>query len=545
MAQRLGKDAQVIICGAGPIGMALALDLADKGVPTILLESTDGKIETPKLGLVSIRTMEIFRRLNLAGFVRDTGFRPDCALSMVYCTSVAGHFLGRIPYPSLEDEPFIPESPETKWRCSQIFLNPLLQSRVEANPLIDLRLSTKMESFEDRGTHVEVSVSCADKSRETLSALYFIGCDGAGSRVRRDLGIDAQGENELDYSVAIFFRSKALARDHAMGDAERYFVLDEHGWWGSISAMDGYELWRLTVPGTKETAPGIVANAHELVRRALGSEKMKFEILSSLPWRRSQLIADRFSSGRIFMAGDSVHTMSPTGGLGMNTGMGDVDNLGWKLAAVLAGWGGAALLETYGAERRPIAIRNSEASTHNYFQLKSVKNCAGIFDDGAEGDKVRARVGEEITSATETEWEMLGVHLGYRYDDSSIVVADGTPADEDHWRWYKPTARPGHRAPHAWISGGPRDGISTLDLFGREFVLLRFGNHAPSDDRLAKAARAVSVPYRSHNITDPAIETVYEKPLVLVRPDGHVAWRGNALPADCDGLIATVTGRGV
>lgn len=536
------KQTEVLICGGGPIGMTLALDLAQRGIRSTILERTDGRVETPKLGLVSVRSMEIFRRLGITGHVRDTTFRRDYGLSMVYCTSIAGHFLGRIPYPSLQDEQPIEESPETKWRCSQIFLNPMLEERVKAEPLIDIRYLTTLESFEDLGTHVDVTVSAEDGTRETVSTPFLIGCDGAGSRVRRQLEIGMTGRDQIDQSVAIFFKSAALARDHDKGDAERYYFIDENGWWGNISAMDGYELWRLTVPGTAETAPDIVANARSWVRRALGTDDLPFEIISSLPWRRTELTADSFGRGRVFLAGDSAHTMSPTGGLGMNTGMGDVNNLGWKLAAVLKGWGGPALLNSYEVERRPIAVRNSGASTHNYNQLKSVLDCSGILDETPEGDVVRARVGSAIVSATETEWETKGIHLGYRYEGSPILSPDGTEPDSDDFRWYKPSARPGHRAPHAWISGDPRDGLSTLDLFGDGFVLLKLGETAPDDEPLAKAARRRNLPYRTVALTDPRIAALYELPLVLVRPDGHVAWRGHALPETPDKLLDIVTG---
>lgn len=537
------QQSEVVICGAGPIGMTMALDLAARGIRSTILERTDGRVETPKLGLVSIRTMEIFRRMGLAGHVRDTTFRRDYGLSMVYCTTIAGHFLGRISYPSLQDEPSVPESPETKWRCSQIFLNPMLEERVAAEPMIDLRHLTTLESFADHGTHVDVSVSTEDGAQQLLTTQFLIGCDGAGSQVRRQLEIGMTGKAQLDYSVAIFFKSSALARDHDKGDAERYYFVDESGWWGNISAMDGYELWRLTVPGTEATVPDIVAKAEHWVRRALGTDALPFEIISSLPWRRTQLTADSFGTGRVLLAGDSAHTMSPTGGLGMNTGMGDVENLAWKLAAILRGWGGPGLLESYEVERRPIAVRNSGASTHNYNQLKSIMDCAGIFDESPEGDLVRQRVGSGIVAATETEWENLGIHLGYRYEDSAIFMPDGTDPDNDDFRWYKPTSRPGHRAPHAWINGGPRDGLSTLDLYGNSFVLLRLGCDPPDDTPMAKAARRRSIPCKTVWLTDPKIAALYEKALVLVRPDGFVAWRGDALPEDVDALLDVVTGK--
>lgn len=436
----------------------------------------------------------------------------------------------------------MPESPETKWRCSQIFLNPMLEARVKAEPMINLRYLTKFERFEDHGTHVHVTVSTEGGTEEVLQTKFLVGCDGAGSNVRRQLGIGMTGKAQLDYSVAIFFRSAALARDHVKGDAERYYFVDESGWWGNISAMDGYELWRLTVPGTEEKAPDIVANAESWVRRALGSDDLAFEIISSLPWRRTELTADSFGVGRVLLAGDSAHTMSPTGGLGMNTGMGDAANLSWKLAAILRGWGGQTLLDSYVIERRPVAVRNSAASTHNYNQLKSIMDCTGIFDETDKGDDVRKRVGNTIVSATETEWENLGIHLGYRYEGSPLLVSDGTVPDGDDPRWYKPTSRPGHRAPDAWISGCPRDGLSTLDLFGLGFVLLRLGEEPPSDDPLAEAARRRNIPYKTVRLTDPEIATLYETPLVLVRPDGHVSWRGDALPEDLDKLLDIVTG---
>lgn len=532
----------VVICGAGPVGMALALDLARQGVRSTLLERTDGRVETPKLGLVGIRTMEIFRRMGLSEFVRDTEFRRDFGLSMVYCTTITQHFLGKIPYPALQDEQPIAESPETKWRCSQIFLNPMLQARVEACALIDLRLNTSLESFADHGDGVTVTLADASGVQSTLEAAYLVGCDGAGSRVRRALGIGMTGKQELDHSVAIFFRSAALGGDHKMGHAERYYFLGEEGWWGNISAMDGRELWRLTVPSSKDGVDEVIRTAKSWVRKALGGDEMPFEVISALPWRRTELTADRYGAGRVLLCGDSAHTMSPTGGLGMNTGMGDMENLGWKLAAVLKGWGGPALLDSYETERRPIAQRNSSASTKNYSQLKSVSDCAGILDETPEGEAIRARVGEAITRATETEWETLGIHLGYRYEGSPVIAPDGTEPDGDDWRWYKPSARPGHRAPHAWISGAPREGLSTLDLFGDGFVLLRLGATPPEGEALARAARARNVALRSHWLSDEAIAALYGAPLVLVRPDGHVAWRGTALPGDCDALIATVTG---
>tara|TARA_R110000751_G_scaffold307857_3_gene432912 strand:- start:56203 stop:57831 length:1629 start_codon:yes stop_codon:yes gene_type:complete len=533
----------IVIIGGGPIGMSLALDLAYRGVSSTIIEKTDGRIETPKLGLISVRTMEIFRRLGLNNYVKDTKFKRDYGLSMVYCTSIATHFLGKIPYPSLQDEPSYPGSPETKWRCSQIFLNPMLEERVNACPQIDYRTMTQFERFEDKGDKVIVHVrDLENDTTSTLSTPYLIGCDGAGSRVRRQLEIDMLGEGALDHSVAIFFRSSALASDHKMGEAERYFFVDDNGWWGNISAMDGYELWRLTVSGADGKSESVVKDAAAWVRRALGSDDIPFELISALPWRRSQLTAAEFSKGRVFIAGDSAHTMSPTGGLGMNTGMGDVNNLAWKITASLEGWGGDTLLNSYTIERRPIAERNASVSTHNFNQLKSVINCTGILEETPEGERIRERIGAQITGATKTEWETMGVHLGYRYEASPILASDGTDEPYDDHRYYVPTARPGHRAPHVWLGGGPPNGLSTLDLFGPGFVLLRLGTSPQSCDTFERSARKRNIPLRVIDLDQADILELYESPLVLVRPDGHVAWRGQKPPEDAEKLWDIVTG---
>jgi hypothetical protein len=255
-----------------------------------------------------------------------------------------------------------------------------------------------------------------------------------------------------------------------MGEAERYIFVGSEGTWGNLTAIDGRDLWRLTVITSADRMQDVAANADRHVRRCMGSDKIGFEIISTLPWRRSQLTADRYGEGRVFLVGDSAHTMSPTGGLGMNTGMGDAVDLSWKVKAVLDGWAPPALLQSYGPERQPIGERNVNASAHNYFAMTSASDCSLIQEDGAEGDAARKRVATQLAEATMTEWETKGLVLGYRYENSPICVPDGTPPDEDDGMIYRPTARPGHRAPHAWIAPGR----STLDLYGKGFTLLRF-----------------------------------------------------------------------
>jgi hypothetical protein len=265
------------------------------------------------------------------------------------------------------------------------------------------------------------------------------------------------------------------------------------------------------------------------------------EILSVWPWMRRELVADSYGTSRIFIAGDAAHMMSPTGGFGMNTGVGDAVDLSWKLEAVLRGWGDPLLLSSYEAERRPVAIRNVAEASGNLRRMLSSRERrppAAAFEPGFQGDLARKEYGSWFTQTMRREWFSLGIHLGYRYDGSPIIWPDETPQPLDEASNYTQTARPGARAPHVWLS----DGRSTLDLFGSGFVLLRIGLHAPDVTPLRTAAVRRGLPLSVVNIDEPAVEMAYEQKLVLVRPDGHVAWRDNFLPLNPLSLIDHIRG---
>jgi hypothetical protein len=261
-------------------------------------------------------------------------------------------------------------------------------------------------------------------------------------------------------------------------------------------------------------------------------------------WVRRELVADRYGTSRVFIAGDAAHLMSPTGGFGMNTGIGDAVDLGWKLEAVHKGWGGADLLASYEAERRPVGLRNvAEASQNLRRMLATRQRLPGteIFEPGPQGDAVRAEYGAWFAQSMRNEWFANGVMLGYRYDHSPIIWSDGTPAPPDVSHPYTQTARPGARAPHVWLA----DGRSTLDLFGREFTLLRLGAAAPDGARIGRAAKQRGVPLTTIALTEPDVFAAYQRRLVLVRPDGHVVWRADTEPADAVVLIDQARGNAV
>ncbi len=532
-------ETPVLIVGAGPIGLGLALDLGKRGTECILIELTDGVIVQPKIGLMAVRTMEIFRRWGIADEVRSAGFPRDYKLSMVFCTSLAGHLLDRDDYPSLDDMETPQWSTEKKQRCPQIWLNPIMQAAVEKQPSVNLHLRWKLESFEQFETHVLAQVTDLNNGEKVLiRANYMVGCDGVGSAVRNALGIDMQGNPKLSYSISILMRLPGLLQAIDKGEAERYLFVGPEGTWGNWTVIDGKDLWRMTILGTEEKLDIENLDPAAWIRRGLGRDDIPFEVLSILPWRRSELIAKHFADQRVILAGDAAHTMSPTGGMGMNTGMGDAFDLGWKLNAVLQGWADPALLDSYEAERRPVAARNAAFSTHNWNSWRSVQNCANILEATDVGSQLRADIGASLKAATKVDWASWGLQMGYRYDDSPICMPDGSPATPDDYGTYVPSARPGGRAPHAWLS----DGRSTLDLFGNGFVLLQFpAEQSNGIAALQEAARKHGVPLSVVIIEDTAIAKLYEQPLVLVRPDGHVSWRGSQVD-DAELIINTVRG---
>ena len=534
-------ETPVVIVGGGPVGLAMAIELSRRNVRSILIEQGDGSIEHPRTGLVAIRTMEAFRQWGLAQDVRACGFPDDYELSMVFCTSLNGLLLDKEQYPSMGDSVAPPETPEKKQRCPQLWLQPILTKAALEAPLASILFHHRFEYFEESETSVTVTIKDLETSAEKkIMAQYLLACDGGTSSVRKLAGINMPGKL-LSYSVNILIRAPDLVHKHAMGEAERYMFVGPEGMWGNLTVVDGSEIWRLTVLGSEEKMNLESFDVHYWIRRAFGMEaepgKIFYELLSVNPWRRSEMLADHYMKGRVLLVGDSAHVMSPTGGMGMNTGIQEVLDLGWKLQGTLEGWGGPNLLSSYEIERRPIAARNISFSSQNFKAWKDTPNPEAVCDLTATGQAVRTELGKRLRDSTRVEWESLGLQLGHRYEDSPICVNDGTPPTADDFKDYVPTARPGSRAPHGWL----KDGRSTLDLFGDGFVLLDFAPEGSGTQRLEHAFASKNIPLTCIPLCEPEIAKLYAGRFVLVRPDGHVAWRGDKI-VDPDSIALIVSG---
>src|SRR5258706_8072117 len=364
---------------------------------------------------------------------------------------------------------------------------------------------------------------------------YLVGCDGGRRNIRRALGIKYDGVFSKGMTVAVLFRSPLL-KLISHGPAVQYQIINAQIN-GAIAAVDGKELWRLNIRNVQQEQIDTL-NAPEKLRFALG-DNIPFEVLAVRPWTGHCVVADTYQSGRVFLAGDAAHLNWPAGGFGMNTGVGDAVDIGWKLAAVLKGWGGAKLLDSYTAERKPIAMINvNEAAEMRASFDNQTPFSPKIGEDSDDGIQLREKARAAImrTRAKEFQHDSAGIELGYRYENSPICVADGTPAPELDHGLYVPSTWPGVRAPHVWL----RDGRSTLDLFGKGFVLLNFSG--TNTNTITEAAKRVGLPLEAVSLDESKMREIYERDLVLIRPDGHVAWRGDAISSNVGEVIDKVRG---
>jgi 2-polyprenyl-6-methoxyphenol hydroxylase-like FAD-dependent oxidoreductase len=524
-------DVPVLIAGGGPVGLALAVELGRRDIECVLVEKRDGSVPVPKMSQVSTRAMEFCRRWGIAEEVKKAVWSENHALDFVYLTSLTGHELMRQKVPSYAERGQLPYTPEGPSPCPQIYFDPILAARAKSFPSVTLRYNTGLDSFEHDADCVRAVVSDTETGkRETLTAGYLVGCDGPGGVVRAALGIELGGLGAIANSINIFFRSIELATRHDKGWARFYRLIDGTGCWAELIAIDGRELWRLTV--FHETARDFDADA--FLRRAMGCD-FAFELISVLPWERRDYVAERYFDGRVLIAGDAAHQCSPTGGLGMHMGLAEAVNIAWKLEAMIDGWGGSGLLDSYEAERQPLARHNVDISTLSYQNITGIPGSDAFDEDSAEGERQRkkfAALGSNIIKYSVNEFEKNV----YGYDNSPICVLEDGPAAAPEGTTQ--TARPGMRAPHGWIG----EGRSTLDLFGDGFTLLGFGTPPVDGAGLMEAAAARRVPLKEVHIDDAAIAGLYETRLVLVRPDDHVAWRGDSCPSDPLGVIDRVRG---
>ena len=540
---------KVAIVGGGPSGLILAIELGRRGVPCVLLEEDATPPTLPKANATTSRTMEHYRRLGFAAEIRALGLPEDYPQDIAYFTRYTRHELARLKGRSRREAIEARERADSRWptpeplhRVQQMYIEAILKKQAERWPAANVRFGWRARRLELHGEGVTVEAEqLATGKAERIEADYAVGCDGPKSLVRAALGIGYEGlsHEERDFMggrmLAVHIRSSAFYDVVRAPRAWQYWAMNRERR-ALMNSIDGRELWVLHVQLPREgAAPDDYAR--ESLVRATGRE-FPFEVLGIAEWTAGYtLVAERFGGGRVFIAGDAAHLFTPTGGQGYNTSVDDASNLGWKLAAACQGWGGPELLATYETERRPIALRNTRFARAMAESIGRIELPADLEDDGEAGSAARAALGERLYRHAATEFDIPGIHLGVFYSGSPIVVPDGTPPPRDDWHHYTPGAAPGARAPHAWLE----DGVSVFDRFGRDFTLLRFDGGIDARPFEA-AARRHGVPLSVVDVSSDEARDLYARDLALVRPDHHVAWRGNVPPDDTDALLARVAG---
>ena len=536
-------DTDVLIIGAGPAGLSLAVELGTQGHRCIVVERHEHVGYAPRAKNSNVRTREIFRRWGIADrLAAASPFGVDYPSNVVFATRLAGYklhgFANGFNCNPARDERF---SEHGQW-IPQYKVEAVLKARASELKGVDIRFETELHGFTDHGGHVIAVLRDVNSGVETsVRAAYIVGADGARSTVREKLGIKMNGISPLSHNHNIIFRSPGLAERHKHGPAVMYWLINDEVP-SVISPLDSGDRWTFGCPKLVDAS----FDPATLIRKALGfGMDIEIEILSRDEWTAHQLIAERYGTGRAFLIGDACHLHPPFGGYGMNMGIGDALDLGWKLSAVLSGWGGDALLSSYEIERRQVHQRVVEESVTNHAASTRKLVVPGIEDDGAAGDAIRAEVGATIAETKEREFHSLGVVLGSRYR-TSPVLADSMAgaADLPDSGDYKPLARPGCLAPHMWLEAGRAKGASLYDHFSSSgFTLLATTQAAAqSADAFVEAAAGLGVPLKLLVQPVKALHALYGCDYALIRPDHYIAWCGDSLD-DASGVLGLVTGK--
>ena len=531
-------DTDVLIVGGGPVGLSLAVELGLRGIATILVEKNHRTGNQPRAKMTNIRTMQHFRRWGISEALRlASPLRPDYPTDIVFKTRLFGKTLTVIENAYEGAKRRDPRFPEPAQWVPQYTVEAVLKERASASPSVALKFDTELIDFKESDSRVSARLrSSITGSESVIRAKYLVGADGARSAVRNLIGSQLEGERAFGHHYNVILRIPELTTDPPHPRAIFYWLLNPDCPAGL--ARLGDDKWAIAFtlpPGNNDLDDTAIAKR---VAAAVG-KPIDFEILTRDAWGAHRLIADKYSNGRVFLAGDACHLLPPSGGFGMNLGIADSVDLGWKLAATLDGWGGTSLLTTYQTERKPVHQRTIGEAVANHSVLSEHLLKADLDDDSATGDALRAAVVEEILASKSRQYKTVGIVLGSRYSHSPIIVDDGSHPPIEDCSDYVPSACPGSLTPHAWL----QDGSSLYDHLGQGFTLLLISDQgASAANSLVTAAHACRLPLKSLDLRREGLCDLFAASLILVRPDQHVAWRKSSAAFDAEEVVAKVRG---
>ncbi len=534
-------DKPVLIAGGGPVGLTLAIDLGQRGVECLLVDKRPEPSFLPKMERCHARTMEHFRRLGIADAVRGVGYPADLPLDSFLVTTLAEPAIAQLHTSSVvEARKRSEQANDGRWPAepsqivSQYALEPLLKRIAENTRGVSVRFGCELLSFDEQEDGVVARVRDLDGGEETIRARYLVGCDGGSSTVRAGLGFRLDGQADLGQQMQALFHSEELFDRIAMGKGAHYYRADDQ-WTFLITQGDTHHFSLHAMVDDESIMPTLF--------ESIVGMPVSYKTLYVGKWTMRRLLSNRYASKRIFLAGDSAHLFTPNGGLGMNTGVGDAIDLAWKLAGTLQGWGGEGLLASYEIERRPIAVRNLKAS-ERAFEARRIwrdlcrAECSAVME--SNDPEARRRVAQVWLDEHQKGTSLAGIILGYRYLKSPIVCYEDDDDGGDQTSYdYVPTTRPGARIPHLWL----KDGSAVQDHLRGGYSLITCTPAAAELGKLGKAFASLDCPLHVLDLSQaPHARELYAKNYLLLRPDLHVAWNGDSLPANPGRLAAVVTG---
>lgn len=530
---------KVLIIGAGPVGLALAIELGHRQIPCLIIERNERVGYAPRAKTTNARTREHFRRWGIAQELRKASpLGMDYPSNVIFCTRLSGHELMRFEnafYCAPGRNPLYSE--HSQW-VPQYTVEEVMRKHVQNFPYVKVLFNTELLST-TQDDHGVTATFKNRKSNEVVSihTEYLVGADGSRSKVREEIGATMEGKVGLSKNYNIVFKAPGLDKAHRLGPAIMYWHVNPEAP-GLIGPMDT-DKWFFMPTGVPEDAKFDINASVDLIKKSTGIN-LPYEVLSSDEWVASRLIATKYSDRRIFLAGDACHLHPPFGGYGMNMGIADGVDLGWKIAAVLQGWGGENLLQSYELERRPVHdfVMNEAVSNHTILGNQLWQE--GLEDETPEGEAMRLAVGKRIQLEKMREFVTLGVILGYRYEQSPVMLYDGEPYPENDYLNYVPSSRAGCLAPHAWL----HDGSSLYDHFGQGYTLLVSDQSCLAEaQQFVHTALSFKVPVKAIHPNETGVAALYPKRFTLIRPDQHVAWRDDHLPNDVVSFLTKITGR--